>query len=100
MNRIIKFRGRLEETGKIIFFELGEVVLDVTGLFSEFFDDYVVDIEQFIATDKNGFDVYEGDKVIRIAGEDFIPEKTFPMSATFDDFSAIRDGKIVLEVTQ
>lgn len=59
--RQIKFRGRLEESGKIIFFELGEVVLDVTGLFSEFFDDYVVGIEQFIATDKNGFDVYEGD---------------------------------------
>lgn len=98
MNRIIKFRGRLEETDKIIFFELGDLSSDSYGFYSRNFADYVVDIEQFIATDKNGFDVYEGDKVIRIAGEDFIPEKTFPMSATFDDFSAIRDGDIVLEV--
>lgn len=59
--RQIKFRGRLEETDKIIFFELGEVELVADGLFSKRFDDYVVDIEQFIATDKNGYDVYEGD---------------------------------------
>lgn len=59
--RQIKFRGRLEDTDKIIFFELGEVELVADGLYVRKYDDYVVDIEQFIATDKNGYDVYEGD---------------------------------------
>lgn len=31
MKRIIKFRGRLEETGKIIFFELGDLSSDSYG---------------------------------------------------------------------
>lgn len=59
--RQIKFRGRLEDTDKIIFFELGEVELVADGLYARKYDDYVVDIEQFIAADKNGYDVYEGD---------------------------------------
>ena len=53
---------------------------------------------QLIGVDKNGREVYEGDKVIRIAGVDFDPEKTFPMYATFEDYAAIRDGEIVLVV--
>ena len=59
--RQIKFRGRIEDTDEIIFFELGEVELVADGLFVRKYDDYVVDVEQFIATDKNGYDVYEGD---------------------------------------
>ena len=55
---------------------------------------------QLIGVDVRGKEVYEGDKVIRIAStdEDFDPEKTFPMYATFEDFAAIRDGEIVLVV--
>lgn len=54
-------------------------------------------VAQLIGIDANGREVYEGDKVIRIAGdEDFNPEKTFPMAAAFDDYAAIRDEEIVL----
>ena len=54
-------------------------------------------VAQLIGIDANGREVYEGDTVIRIAGdEDFNPEKTFPMAAAFDDYAAIRDEEIVL----
>ena len=60
-------------------------------------------VAQLIGIDANGREVYEGDTVIRIVpnpdwdDEDFEPEKTFPMAATFDDYSAIRDEEIILE---
>lgn len=72
--RQIKFRGRLEDTDKIIFFELGEVESVADGLFSKRFDDYVADVEQFIATDKNGFDVYENDILIDDLEQEHIAE--------------------------
>lgn len=54
-------------------------------------------VAQLIGIDANGREVYEGDKVIRIAGdEDFNPEKAYPMAATFEDFAAIRDEEIIL----
>lgn len=54
-------------------------------------------VAQLIGIDANGREVYEGDTVIRIAGdEDFNPEKTYPMAAAFDDYAAIRDEEIVL----
>ena len=53
-------------------------------------------VSQLIAVDKNGNEVYEGDKVIRVAGEDFNPEKAFPFYADFRDYGAIIDGEIVL----
>ena len=54
-------------------------------------------VAQLIGIDANGREVYEGDKVIRIAGdEDFNPEKAYPMAAAFDDYAAIRDEEIVL----
>lgn len=55
-------------------------------------------VSQLIAVDKNGKEVYEGDKVIRVAGEDFNPEKAFPFYADFRDYGAIIDGEIVLAV--
>ena len=72
--RQIKFRGRREETDKIIFFELGEVELVADGLFSKFYDDYVVDVKQFVATDKNGEEVYEGDVLIDDLEQEHIAE--------------------------
>ena len=55
------------------------------------------DVAQLIGIDAHGREVYEGDKVIRIAGdEDFNPKKTYPMAATFDDYAAIRDEEIIL----
>lgn len=54
-------------------------------------------VAQLIGIDANGREVYEGDTVIRIAGdEDFNPEKTYPMAAAFDDYAAIRDEEIIL----
>ncbi len=55
---------------------------------------------QLIGLDKNGAEVYEGDKVIR---ETFIDDEgnehevleAFPMAATFEDFSAIENGEIM-----
>ena len=52
-------------------------------------------LAQLIGVDPDGNEIFEGDEVIRIAGEDYEPEKTFPMAATFEDFAAIRDGQIV-----
>ncbi len=57
-------------------------------------------VAQLIGVDKNGAEVYEGDKVIR---ETFIDDEgnehevleAFPMAATFEDFSAIENGEIV-----
>ncbi len=55
-------------------------------------------VAQLIAVDINGREVYEGDMVERIADydPDFDRAKAFPMAATFDDFSAINDGQIIL----
>ena len=72
--RQIKFRGRLEESDKIIFFELGEVELVADGLFSKSFDDYVVDVKQFVGYDKNGAEVYEGDLLIDDYEQEHIAE--------------------------
>ena len=72
--RQIKFRGHLEESDKIIFFELGEVELVADGLFSKRFDDYVVDVKQFVGYDKNGAEVYEGDLLIDDYEQEHIAE--------------------------
>lgn len=60
-------------------------------------------VQQLIAVDKNGKDIYEGDKVIRIEDKDdpdFDGAKTFPMYASFEDYGAIRDEEIVLAEEQ
>ena len=72
--RIIKFRGRLEESDKIIFFELGEVELVADGLFSKRYDDYVVGVKQLVGYDKNGAEVYEGDLLIDDYEQEHIAE--------------------------
>lgn len=58
--RQIKFRGRLLNTGRIVYFDINEIAAGLSLLYSSLCID-PDSIEQFIATDKNGYDVYEGD---------------------------------------
>lgn len=100
MNRTIKFRGR-RPNGELLygFFVGGEKLTYIIDFQKH--GQCIVDpktVSQLITTDINGNEIYEGDKVIRIAGDDFDPEKTFPMFATFDHFAAINNGEIILEV--
>ena len=97
MKRQIKFRGHNFFTKEFVYGQTIRETDDGWDFWSG--DDWIhcTDCNQFIGVDANGFEVYEDDKVIRIAGdEDFDIEKSFPMAATFEDFSAIRDGEIVL----
>ena len=77
--RQIKFRGRDIETGEYVYAELGQVSAEINPEYLTFITDdlYTVDTEsvaQLIGIDANGREVYEGDTVIRIAGdEDFNP---------------------------
>lgn len=59
-------------------------------------------VAQLIAVDKNGNEVFEGDLVERIADydADFDRAKSFPMAATFDDYSAIINEQIILAEAQ
>lgn len=101
--RQIKFRGRRIDTGEFVY---GDLMHMTGGRIGIIFDKRVAAVEvepesvaQLIAVDINGRDVYEGDLVERIADyddEDFDRAKAFPMAATFDDFSAINDGQIIL----
>lgn len=98
--RPIKFRGR-DAYGKLHY---GDLWQRTDGMIIFDHDEHLwqrvhpESVAQLIGVDKNGFEIYEGDLVVRIAGdEDFDPEKTFHMAATFEDFSAIRDEEIVLE---
>ena len=100
--RQIKFRGRDIETGEYVYAELGQVSAEINPEYLTFITDDIhtvsnESVAQLIGIDANGREVYEGDTVIRIAGdEDFNPEKTFPMAAAFDDYAAIRDEEIIL----
>lgn len=104
--RQIKFRGHAlydscgQSVDKIVY---GDFVQEYDKVDIADWDDgdvYEVapeSVAQLVGIDADGREVYEGDKVIRIAGdEDFNPEKTFPMAAAFDDYAAIRDEEIVL----
>lgn len=57
-------------------------------------------VEQFIATDSDGCDIFEGDTVVRITewndgiGE-YVRVEAMPMRATFEDYRGILDGEIV-----
>lgn len=98
--RQIKFRGRDIDTGEYVYAELGQVAAEINPEYLTFITDdtyTVMDVAQLVGIDANGHEVYEGDTVIRIAGdEDFNPEKAYPMAAAFDDYAAIRDEEIVL----
>ena len=99
--RQIKFRGRDLDSGELVF---GDLIHDGTGNSflvqiseSRCFRIAPDSISQFIAFDINDHEVFEGDLVTRIAGDDdFDPEKAFPVQATFDDFFAILTGDIIL----
>ena len=100
--RQIKFRGRKFD-GTIVYGDFVHTVpmSSFPGVVD--FEGFVHEVEpesvaQLIAVDCNGREVYEGDMVERIADydPDFDRAKAFPMAATFDDFSAINDGQIIL----
>lgn len=60
--RTIKFRARLEESGKMVTFGLCDVNFD--GWIDEYEDGIVEDsLAQLVGLDRNGAEVYEGDKI-------------------------------------
>lgn len=97
------YRGKLIDAGTTVYGYLlvdhdkGEfyILLDKYGTVIRVKPETIV---QLIAIDAKGQEVFEGDKVIRVAGEDFNPEKAFPFYADFRDYGAIIDGEIVLAV--
>lgn len=104
--RQIKFRGKHFGTGKLVY---GDLIQNFNGcaVIRNAETDIWNQVEpesvaQLIAVDCNGREVYEGDLVVRIADydPDFDRAKTFPMAATFEDFSAINDGQIILAEAQ
>ena len=97
--RQIKFRGHEFFSRKYVYSQTIRETDDGFAFWTG--DDWLncTDIEQLIAVDKNGREVFEGDLVVRIADDDdpdFDRAKAFPMAATFDDFSAIINGQIIL----
>ena len=98
--RQIKFRGREVDTGHIVYGNYLQSGNGASYIVNALFISKVEPdtVGQLIAVDKNRRDIYEGDLVERIADydEDFDRAKTFPMAATFDDFSAINNGEIIL----
>lgn len=121
--RQIKFRGRFwnkdghddaeceHRDGDFIFGGYARMKLDaedgyvdyIINEFGKAYRIYPESLAQLVGVDSNGNEVYEGDMVERIADyddEDFDRAKAFPMAATFDDFSAINDGQIILVEVQ
>ena len=98
----IKFRGKRIRDGKLVYGDLCHMTGNRVGIHHDrrvACDEVEPDsVQQLIARDINGRDIYEGDLVERIADydPDFDRAKTFPMAATFDDFSAINNGEIIL----
>lgn len=89
---IIKFRATHAATGKPVFFDA-----------ETFFNELPIDrnsLQQFIATDDNGKDIYEGDLVKRIKTWDddescYISCDSRPFNADFSDLNAIELGEII-----
>ena len=96
--RQIKFRGHEFFSKKFVYGQTITQTFDGWDFWDNERADWIhcTDCNQLIGVDANGLEVYENDKVIRVAGDDFNPEKTFPMQATFEDFAAIRDEEIIL----
>ena len=92
MNRQIKFRGR-DAYGKYRYGDLwrrndGTLICD-GGVWHRVDPNSVA---QLIATDRNGYEVYEGDPIIYVDG--------FGRPATFRQYGAIVDGDATLIIEE
>ena len=80
MTREIKFRGRDKNTNEVKYLDLEKFFQ--TSLFVR------KTIEQLIAVDRLGYEVYEGDTIRNESG--------WIKTASFEDYSAIKAGRAVL----
>lgn len=96
--REIKFRAVDFRTGERVYAELGRVVLEADKYYTFFLEDeHTVDpdsIEEYIATDANGREIYENDLIIRV--KDYEQGKQWPLRATLADYEKILEGKMIL----
>lgn len=95
MKRPIKFRGRDKETGKIVYAELGEIMKTpdpgcLTFVPCEAYYVEADSIAQLVGYDKDGNEIYEGDKVVSEVYEgeyvarwiDYLPPHSILQEAT------------------
>lgn len=95
--RTINFRAKRVDNGEVIY---GDIARTEVGFLINGYEVIPESVSQLIALDKNGFEVYEGDTVLRILEMDedtgdLVPVEKLPMAADFRDYGAILDGEIV-----
>lgn len=91
--RTLKFRGVNNLTGEYVYRELGNIFMTCKGdkyYFGSENDVLPETVSQLIAVDKNGHEVYEGDKVY------FFDKPRSTWEATFRDYGDIVEGFTLL----